>query len=496
MRPTRCRDDGAAAELHDQLGRHLRADGELAAAGAFTAVRHDDVAGVPVTEYDATIPQAAVQAGLPPQFRDVMKKDVTGDSQLRLWLDALGPAGQGGHVRQLRPQGGPGDRHLLRLGPGPEVTAPPAMTSSSASPDPAGAAGSRWAGRVNGRGLRQSPVTEGEPGLALVPASAPDGRIRPVARHRHGQSRAQGSTTCVAVPSSTFTTAVRSPPGRLLRRVRRLRQRRRLGLGRRQQAEPELGPEVVNALSIIERASSSTSSLKSAHISSTSELGGKSTTIERRRPLPPDRAEPHRLGRGAEPARGAGRQDVLPQAPGRGRCPGRKPWMSMSLTQMAKLTGLDLDSLLNNATRTRPSSCCRPRGPEVRRSGDRRRRQHPAPARHGRRQKALDALTTKGATAQKSAQLDREVPGHEGHPHRPLGQRPERPGQDARDLHQQARRRRRRRCTSPRSTRRSASRPRPHRRCSPSPASDAVVTAASDAGAVVTARAVPAYPAF
>ena len=45
---------------------------------------------MPATEYDATIPQSAVQANLPPQFREVMQKDVTGDSHLRLWLDAQG----------------------------------------------------------------------------------------------------------------------------------------------------------------------------------------------------------------------------------------------------------------------------------------------------------------------------------------------------------------------------------------------------------------------
>ncbi len=56
-------------------------------AAAFTASGTTTISGVPVTEYDATIPQAAVRAGLPPQFRDVMKKDVTGDSHLRLWLD-------------------------------------------------------------------------------------------------------------------------------------------------------------------------------------------------------------------------------------------------------------------------------------------------------------------------------------------------------------------------------------------------------------------------
>jgi hypothetical protein len=60
------------------------------AAGGFTIVDVTTLAGVPVTEYDATIPQSAVQAGLPAQFRDVMKQDVTGDSKVQLWLDGLG----------------------------------------------------------------------------------------------------------------------------------------------------------------------------------------------------------------------------------------------------------------------------------------------------------------------------------------------------------------------------------------------------------------------
>jgi hypothetical protein len=61
-----------------------------AAAGGFSTAGHSTVGAVPVTEYDATIPQAAVQANLPEQFRAVMQKDITGDSHLRLLLDAKG----------------------------------------------------------------------------------------------------------------------------------------------------------------------------------------------------------------------------------------------------------------------------------------------------------------------------------------------------------------------------------------------------------------------
>lgn len=58
------------------------------AATGFTPHPGSSVDGVPATEYDGTVPRAAVQAGLPPQFRDVMRKDITGDSHLQLWLDS------------------------------------------------------------------------------------------------------------------------------------------------------------------------------------------------------------------------------------------------------------------------------------------------------------------------------------------------------------------------------------------------------------------------
>lgn len=63
--------------------------GSWSAAGGFTTTSGSTVEGVPTTEYDGTIPRAAVQAGLPAQFRDVMRKDITGDSHLRLWLDSV-----------------------------------------------------------------------------------------------------------------------------------------------------------------------------------------------------------------------------------------------------------------------------------------------------------------------------------------------------------------------------------------------------------------------
>lgn len=57
------------------------------ATGGFTAGAPTDIDGTKATPYEATIPLAAVQAGLPDQFRDIMQKDITGDSHVTLWLD-------------------------------------------------------------------------------------------------------------------------------------------------------------------------------------------------------------------------------------------------------------------------------------------------------------------------------------------------------------------------------------------------------------------------
>ncbi len=70
-----------SADVSSQTGSWTSADG-------FTSAATGLIGGVPVTEYDATIPVAAVRANLPPQFRSVMQQDITGDSRLQLWLDA------------------------------------------------------------------------------------------------------------------------------------------------------------------------------------------------------------------------------------------------------------------------------------------------------------------------------------------------------------------------------------------------------------------------
>jgi hypothetical protein len=57
------------------------------ATDGFTVGTPRSVGGVETTPYDATIPRAAVQAGLPDQFREIMQKDITGDSHVTLWLD-------------------------------------------------------------------------------------------------------------------------------------------------------------------------------------------------------------------------------------------------------------------------------------------------------------------------------------------------------------------------------------------------------------------------
>jgi hypothetical protein len=58
------------------------------ATDGFTVGPTTTVGGVGATPYDAIIPRAAVQAGLPDQFRDIMQKDITGDSHVTLWLDS------------------------------------------------------------------------------------------------------------------------------------------------------------------------------------------------------------------------------------------------------------------------------------------------------------------------------------------------------------------------------------------------------------------------
>jgi hypothetical protein len=69
-----------SADVSAQMSSWTAADG-------FTVGATTTVAGSNATPYDATIPRAAVQASLPAQFRDIMKKDITGDSHVTLWLD-------------------------------------------------------------------------------------------------------------------------------------------------------------------------------------------------------------------------------------------------------------------------------------------------------------------------------------------------------------------------------------------------------------------------
>jgi hypothetical protein len=96
------------------------------AAGGFIPSGPTDVAGVSATEYDGTIPRAAVQAGLPAQFRDIMGKDITGDSHLRVWLD-----GQDRPVKVVTSGSYDGKADLVTVtygdwGHAPAVTPPPA----------------------------------------------------------------------------------------------------------------------------------------------------------------------------------------------------------------------------------------------------------------------------------------------------------------------------------------------------------------------------------
>lgn len=97
-----------------------------AVVGGFRAAGPGTVNGVPATAYDGTVPRAAVQAGLPAQFRDVMRKDITGDSAVRLWLDR-----QDRPVRVVTSGSYDGKPDLVTVtyadwGSAPAVTPPPA----------------------------------------------------------------------------------------------------------------------------------------------------------------------------------------------------------------------------------------------------------------------------------------------------------------------------------------------------------------------------------
>lgn len=106
------------------------------------------------------------------------------------------------------------------------------------------------------------------------------------------------------------------------------------------------GSTAVNAVALVRAASASSGKLRSAHITTTSEIGGKKTTFSGVIGYHPTTLD-FQIGV-------AGKQlsEVLVdnvfylKVPG---AAGSKPWLSVGIKQISELTGIDLDSLLNNA---------------------------------------------------------------------------------------------------------------------------------------------------
>lgn len=105
---------------------------------------------------------------------------------------------------------------------------------------------------------------------------------------------------------------------------------------------------VVDAAALVSQASHSSTALKSAHITTTSVIGGKTSTISGDVAYHPTRLD-LTIDAGGQQLRetlvGSTFYLKLPPAAG-----APKPWVSVSVKKISALTGIDLDSLLNNAS--------------------------------------------------------------------------------------------------------------------------------------------------
>lgn len=104
----------------------------------------------------------------------------------------------------------------------------------------------------------------------------------------------------------------------------------------------------VNAAALVTQASHSSSGLKSAHITTTTVLNGKSSTISGDVAYHPTRLD-LTIDTGTAKLREilVGNTFYLKLPPAAGA---PKPWVSVSVKKISALTGVDLDSLLNNAS--------------------------------------------------------------------------------------------------------------------------------------------------
>ena len=104
----------------------------------------------------------------------------------------------------------------------------------------------------------------------------------------------------------------------------------------------------INAAALVSQASHSSNVLKSAHITTTTVIGGKTSTISGDVAYHPTRLD-LTIDTGAQKLReilvGNTFYIKLPPAAG-----APKPWVSVSVKKISALTGIDLDSLLNNAS--------------------------------------------------------------------------------------------------------------------------------------------------
>jgi hypothetical protein len=104
----------------------------------------------------------------------------------------------------------------------------------------------------------------------------------------------------------------------------------------------------VNAAALVNGASHSSSKLKSAHITTTSVLGGKTTSFTGVIAYHPTRLD-FRIGVAGKELREVLVNNVMYiKVPG-GTGAGSKPWIGVGIKQISQLSGIDLDSLLNNA---------------------------------------------------------------------------------------------------------------------------------------------------
>jgi Predicted periplasmic protein (DUF2092) len=104
----------------------------------------------------------------------------------------------------------------------------------------------------------------------------------------------------------------------------------------------------VNAAALVSGASHSSSKLKSAHITTTSVLGGRTTNFSGVIAYHPTRLD-FRIGVAGKQLREVLVDNVMYiKVPG-GAGSSTKPWISVGIKQISQLSGIDLDSLLNNA---------------------------------------------------------------------------------------------------------------------------------------------------